>query len=343
VAAENYMDLPAAAPGERITALAEYGGYVVAFSSRSAYRVGTEFEVVTAPLVAGPLNDRCLISWTNRQLLCLGSDLNIYSLELPNSGADAQAAPFSKALLPDAALYLRQFAHPENISLWASTRPDYARNLWWIYLRGRCGRMLAFCLHLVPEEGVRLTGPFTSAPLAASTLSDGRALAQDQAGNLLWEPADLPMDALSDTLPATGALPLTDGTEIPSRTIDGEVIARLTVPDGEGGTVGRYLRRARFALWRSPWMPAAPGAKICARDLLLRLWPNASGLVYVVVRNERGVVVHRSFGEVSATCLQRQLLITGTALQMSLLVLTGGAALAAFRSHSINLTLNGKN
>lgn len=337
----NFIDLPASSPGERGTALVEYGGYVVALTNRTAHRISPEFAVSAAPLVAGPMNDRSIVSWTDRRMLYLGADFGLYVLELPNATAEAANAPYCTPLLPMVADYLRRFCDPDRADLWASTRADHRNHLWVIALRGRCGKMLEFHVHMPPGAAPELTGPMTAgAFFSADVLPDGSTVGTDLAGNLWWQAGTLPTDE-NDLLEDLGPVPLlaeNDGT-VRGWALDGRAVARLRV-----NQANRYVLDARLTTLRTGWIGGQDESRRTISEVTLNTWRHAAGLAFLTIENERGARVTRFMGELyGKTYHQRQVLLTGVSFQATLQILTGEGRRFAARSFSLEIKPTGKN
>jgi hypothetical protein len=335
VAPENVIHLPTTDSSDRATAIIDAWGYVVAFTTRNAYRIGTDFSVASGSLNAGPLNQDCIVGWGDHRQLFLGSDFGIYEVALPDSNDQASNAPISNLIVPGSSEYISRFADPLRADLYACSAPDYRNQMWYFWVRGKCGKMLGFCVDVRSRQ---LTGPFTNGGfISARPLPDGRIGGIDLAGNLRWF-RPVPTTALNDTFDNTAPLTLTNGTQVPGRLIDGEAIARIKI-----GTTGYYLRQANVITLQTGWITQQNAQRLTALEAEFHVWKGSAGIAVVTVTNERGQTVRRYYGEVAGKTYHRQsLLLSGDAFQATLQILCGDGKPCAVRAFNLKINPNGK-
>jgi hypothetical protein len=336
VGAGDTIDLPTTDPQDALTALTDLGGFVLAYSRRNAYRIGTDFSITSGSLVSGPLNQDCLVNWSDQRQLFLGADFNLYEARLPDSNDAASNAPVSTLMIPGAAEYIARFADRTNPGLYACSVPDYRNQRWFLWVRGLCGKQLGFVVDVAARQ---LTGPFTSGGyISVSLLPDGRIMGIDLAGNLRHFDPDHPAN-LNDTFDAGAPVTLLDGTQVPGRLIDGEAVARVLV-NGQG----RYIRHAALVTARTGWLATQDDRRSSIKEVVFHTVAGSAGLAFVTIENERGAKVTRFYGEVHGKTFHRlPVLVSGTAFQTTLQILCGDQRPCALRSLTLNHSPTGRN
>lgn len=180
----EYIDLPARGPDDKITALAEFRGYLIISTRYTSFYRTPNGTMRGSSIHSGILNGRATAIWENSQLFYVGADGNLYRMELPDGGSQDNDMPVSNQVLPYLGDYLADFfdlSRPDQFH----SQVDYVFGQWWIWGPGKSGAYKSVIYDFRQNE---LSGPNDAPALSASSRiknDDPRFLGCDHA-NLAW-------------------------------------------------------------------------------------------------------------------------------------------------------------
>lgn len=326
----SFLDFRSSVVGDQITALGYYRGQTVVYTKAGAFPFDSGSTTQRFAITTGAVNSRVVKTWTNGAQYFLGKDYNIYTLTQPVTDAKSEVPDFNLPL-PQIGNYLQQYCDVSDSSF-AHSVVDTLNKLWWIWLRSIEGGIIGFIINF---ETNQLTGPFHYPQFMSSEFTDDgdtRMVGMDLAGNLFY------MDVKSLTSvgePFTNDAPLTlyNPMDNPGADNDGFGMALVNINGNP-----KYVKRANIIRLQSPWLNF--GDAVGRKTFLAFAWQviqGSTGLVWVVVFNEKGQKIVRYYGDVFNRKLPPRVLIRlqGNLLQFMLIILVGDDRPFALRNITI--------
>lgn len=183
----DYIRVPSRAQNDAVLALFDFRGQLGAYTKEDYHQIPSTFYdtgIVASSVIAGAINDKCIVNWEGGRQLFLGANFNLYELSSPFTASDANQTPVSKLVNELLGPYIQQYADTTDLET-PHSYVDYGAKQWWIWMAKWGGGITSFCYDFQTQD---LTGPFDAPGLVCSTSisqADSRCIGADQLGNLL--------------------------------------------------------------------------------------------------------------------------------------------------------------
>lgn len=184
----DFIRVPTRAQEDAVTACFDFRGQLVAYTKEDVHQIpSTFFEtgIIASSIVAGAINDKCIVNWEGGRQLFLAANFNLYELSIPFEASESNKTPVSKLVNELLGPYIQQYADTTNLDA-PHSYVDYGAKQWWLWMAKWGGGITSFCYDFQTQE---LTGPFDAPGLNCSTSlsqADSRCVGADELGNLLF-------------------------------------------------------------------------------------------------------------------------------------------------------------